>query len=173
MNNKIKNMTRVQLIDLFQKNGLSDYQLKNTDNLLKIFGIKIDNLEGFSSLNKEHQEMFEQFIINFYNMHGIDNKLAIWPVSIYFVMDIETCLELNENELITYSREIIALDKENIPYKNIYNMVYLDSENKKYKNLSKVEMKPKEYIRFTYEYRYYDGDIKKEWLHVISPNEWW
>jgi len=164
-------MNRTQLINLFEVNGLTDYQLKNTADLLKVFGIKLEEVEGFETLSDKNKDLFSEFILNFYNIHGIDNKLLIEIKSIFFVTEQETCLQKNNDDdyLSFYKSTTTVLDKDLKPLKLLKEYKDKSLSNKEYKE---VEIEPKFYLRFDYIWNYDDG-IKKEWLHVVNQNEWY
>lgn len=163
-------MNRKQLMNLFETNGLTNYQLRNASDLFKIFGIKSEEIQGFDTLGDENKDLFSEFLLNFYNIHGIDNKLAITPEYIYLVEEIETCVKENpEDDYLVHSgTKITVLDKDLNSLQ-----VLMNTSDEEHKALEKIIMEPKVYLKFVYVYQYPDGDSKKEWLHVTSETEWY
>lgn len=163
-------MNRSQLINLFEVNGINDYQLQCADDLLKVFGVKLESLEGFQTLSNENKALFSQFILNFYNAQGIDSKLLIEPLSIYYVVKNETWVQVPGNYGLSFYKSITTiLDRNLKPLK-----VFREYKNDEFegKGFEEVETDSEMYLRFDYIWSYPDID-KKEWLHVMSENEWY
>ena len=172
-------MKREKIIRLFEENNIIDFQLKNEKDLMKVFGIDTKKIEGFDTLSDKDKLIFNDFIITFYNIHGIDAKLSITPESIYFVEEFQSFIKDPEEfqSIITDSEEdfytlpyeykVTALDKDNKPIK-----ILIHKKNDEYKE-SKIEKTNfKSYLRFTYIYDYGEQQ-KKEWLHIENNREWY
>lgn len=168
-------MNRKQLENLFEINGLSRFQLKEKDDLLKVFGIKIEQLKGFETLSDKHKEIFTDFLINFYNRLGVDSKLCLDPKSIYFVNEDTLTIQRDKNDedsWVFVGCTTYVLDKYLKRIKVLKNIIDED-----YKYLKKTDAKferntEKCYLRFDYNWTY-GKKVVKEWLHVIDPNTWY
>lgn len=165
-------MNRKQLENLCEVNGIVNFQLKNKEDLLKVFGIKVEKLEGFENLSDEHKELFTKFLINFYNMHGVDSKLCLMPISIHFVHELRTLVKDNiDNEYWDwFSTKVFIIDKDSNELKLFKHnkekeLQYLKNTDATFKNTRNY------YLRF--DYNWTGKKIVKEWLHVIDPNTWY
>jgi len=76
-------MNRKQIENLYMVNGLKDYKLKNTDNLLNIHGIDFKEVNGYDTLDDTNKTIFKRFIINFFNAWGLVDRTFIIPKGIY------------------------------------------------------------------------------------------
>jgi len=82
-------MKRFQLEKLYEVNGLKDYKLKTTDDLLKTHGIDFKAVEGYSRLDDVNKLLYEKFIVNLFNGLGLDSRMTMIPKGIYFVEDFD------------------------------------------------------------------------------------
>ncbi|WP_028830171.1 hypothetical protein [Proteocatella sphenisci] len=172
-------MKRDNIIKLFETNNLVDYQLENEKDLVKVFGVDTKQIEGYSTLSDRDKIIFNDFIVSFYNMHGIDAKLCITPESIYFVEEFESAIKDPEEfkSIITDSEEdfytlpyeykVTALDKNEQPIKILYH-TKIDEHD----GCEVVSTEVKHYLRFTYIYKY-EENTKREWLHIMNGREWY
>lgn len=80
-------MNRSQLENLYQVNGLKDFKLKSTKDLLKVHGIDFRAVEGYSRLDDLNRTIYEKFIINIFNAMGLDSRASLVPKGIYWVED--------------------------------------------------------------------------------------
>lgn len=161
--------TRKEVIKKFQENNKADYQLENEQDLMIIFGIDTEKIEGYDSLSDDNKWIFNKFIINFINRLGIDSKIALTPESIYFVEHHEVfAKEFMDEEYITLKELMItALDQEDNPSKILIHKI-----DKEYKDAETSHTSTKQYLRFTYQWKYPDQP-RKEWLHVLDPHTWY
>ena len=58
-------MNRFQLEKLYEVNGLKDYKLKTTDDLLKTHGLDFKEVAGYTRLDDLNKLLYEKFIVNF------------------------------------------------------------------------------------------------------------
>lgn len=165
-------MNRKQLENLCEANGIVHFQLKDKKDLLKVFGIKVEQLEGFENLSDENKELFTKFLINFYNIHGVDSKLCLQPISIHFVQEFRTLVKDNiDNEYWDwFSTKVFILDKDSNEIKLFKHnkekeLQYLKNTDATFKNTRDY------YLRF--DYKWNGKKVIKEWLHVKSENEWY
>jgi len=70
-------MNRFQLEKLYEVNGLKDYKLKTTDDLLKTHGIDFKEVDGYTRLDDLNKLLYEKFIVNFLNGLGLDSRMAL------------------------------------------------------------------------------------------------
>ncbi len=76
-------MTRIQLENIYKANGLNDYKLKTTEDLLKVHGIDFKAIKGYSELDDLNKAIFEKFILKFFNALGFDRRTVLVPKGIY------------------------------------------------------------------------------------------
>lgn len=76
-------MNKLQALkDLYNTHGCGDYQLKTIEDLRDIHGIKLENIAGYSNLNDINKNMFNIFLLNFFNAHGVQTRLDIEPICV-------------------------------------------------------------------------------------------
>ena len=163
-------MTRKQLEKLYEVNGLTDYRLKSTEDLLKVHGIDYKDLAGYDSLDDDNKAIYERFIINIFNAWGLDSRLNLLPKGIFFVEDTEYVVKENpENDYYNLAGQTIyTIDRTG-------NKKLLRKwEDEEYKHLKKIAEKPKQYLRFEYQHGTdAEGNPRNEWLHVIKEGREW
>src|SRR5665648_864154 len=86
-------MNRFRLEKLYEVNGLKDYKLKTTDDLLKTHGLDFKEVAGYTRLDDLNKLLYEKFIVNFFNGLGLDSRMALIPKGIYFVEDFDYAVE--------------------------------------------------------------------------------
>lgn len=165
--------TRREIMRKFEEHNLVDYQLGDIEDLKYVFNIDVNNIQGYSTLDDSNKQLFNEFIVNFLNGLGIDSKLCVDPLSIYFVeeyesfvKDLEEC-ETDSLYVVSYEYKLAALDKDMKPVKKL-----IENRLDKYKECEILSTSTKRYLRFTYFYKYGEN-LKKEWLHVMNENEWY
>lgn len=162
-------MTRNQLEKLYEINGLTDYKLRSTEDLLKVHGIDFREVAGYSSLDDINRAIYEKFIVNIFNAWGLDSRLILIPKGIYFVEDTEYLVKVPEDDYYTVAGQTIyTIDRSG-------NKQLLHRwEDDEYKHLMKTAGKPKHYLRFEYQHGTdSEGNPRNEWLHVIKDGEEW
>lgn len=163
-------MNRFQLEKLYEVNGLKDYRLKNTEDLLKIHGIDYREVAGYKRLDDLNRQLYEKFIVNYFNGYGLDTRATIIPKGIYFVEDVEyLAKEDPEDEVYTViGGQVMAIDRNGLK------TVHRSWQDENYAHLveefpeSTIESKPKRYLRFEYEI-----DGREEWQHVVDERTWY
>lgn len=60
-----------------------DYQMKNIDDITRIFGMTMNDIKGFSSLTKEDQAIFSEGILRFINGWGLGDRVRNLPVKVW------------------------------------------------------------------------------------------
>ena len=163
-------MTRTQLENIYRSNGLDNFQLRNTDDLMKVHGIDYKAVKGYKDLDDLNKSIYETFIINIFNAYGLSARMELMPQAIYYVEEIE----------------FLAKDS---PEDNFYNVAGLivnsiDKHGKKTKirewhddhfdGLEKITRSNGNYLRFEYQHGTNDEGIPiREWLHVIKNGKEW
>lgn len=163
-------MKRKQLEKLYEVNGLADYRLRNTEDLLRVHGIDFTEVSGYSSLDDLNKSIFEKFIVNIFNSWGLDSRLILFPKSINLVLDIEYYVKENPDDdyFILAGHTIYAIDR------NENKRLLYRWEDEAYKHLKTILTKPIEYLRFEYQLGTdEEGNPRDEWLHVISEGREW
>lgn len=80
-------MTRNQLENLYIVNGLSDFRLNDTTDLLRVHEINYKAVKGYVELDEVHQRIYEKFIVKFFNALGLDVRALLMPTFINYVED--------------------------------------------------------------------------------------
>ncbi|MCO5388852.1 MAG: hypothetical protein NHB14_27215 [Desulfosporosinus sp.] len=91
-------MNRFQLEKLYEVNGLKDYRLRTTDDLLRVHGIDFKSVDGYSRLDDVNKMLYERFIVNYFNGFGLDTRLTMIPKGIYFVEDFDYLVKENPED---------------------------------------------------------------------------
>ena len=156
-------MERNQIENLYKVNGIKDYQLRNTEDLLKIHGIDFKAVEGYNRIDDLNRAIYEKFIINFLNGLGLESRATVVPKGIYWVEDIQYLVKENsEDDFFTVAGGII-----NVIDRNGLKSVLRTWNDKDYINHEIIEGEASTYLRFAYEH-----DGRAEWLHV-KENNWY
>lgn len=157
-------MNRSQLEHVYEVNGLSNYKLKTTDDLLRVHGIDYREVDGYSRLDDLNKLLYEKFIINYFNGYGLDTRLVIVPKGIYFVEHYEYAVREHPTDdyLMCSGGVVLAIDKNGLK------TVHRSWTDEDYAHLEQIEGKHKTYLRFEYE-----EDGREVWMHVMGPEEWY
>lgn len=157
-------MNRSQLENLYQVNGLKDFKIKSTEDLLKVHGIDFRAVEGYSRLDDLNRAIYEKFIINIFNAWGLDSRASLVPKGIYWVEDSDYLVkEKPEQDYYTVSGGIVyVIDRNGLK------TVHREWQDEEYKDHERIIEKPKNYLRFEYEH-----EGRNEWLHVIKEGKEW
>ncbi len=155
-----------KLENLYKQHGLTDFKLRTTDDILKIFGIDCQSIKGFDTLDDENKELYQKFIVNFYNGLGLGSKATLVPESIFWVED--TVYLAKESPENSYWTEVGGMQK--CIDKNGVKTLYGEWIHEDFKDLeiTKDEKRVKEYLRFGYKHHGED-----EWLRVITDKIWY
>lgn len=158
-------MDRNQLENIYLANGLKDFKLRTTEDLLKVHGIDYRNVDGYNRLDDLNRAIYERFIINFFNGQGLDYR-DIVPKGIYFVEDVDLLVKENPtNEYFTVAGgKVLAIDRNGIK------TVHKHWVHESYAGLEITEGKPHQYLRVEYEHQ-----GRSEWLHImdVDGKEWY
>lgn len=152
------------LYKLYKVNGLYDYKLKNTDDLLRCHSIDYKQVDGFNHLNDINKKIYKNFIINIFNGLSLESRDTLIPKSIYYVEDIEyLSKEKLEDDYYVITRRIIkSIDR------NGKKTIIHDYNDYEHSNLNPIKTDTQKYLRFEYEL-----NGKKEWLHIIDEGNGW
>lgn len=66
----------------YRDSGVPDFTLKNKYDLIACHGINPINVKGFDGLSESDKQLFEDFLISFYNAQGLDRRSVMHPASI-------------------------------------------------------------------------------------------
>lgn len=157
-------MEYLQLQHSYLKNGLEDFYLKSIDDFENVFNIPLDSIAGYNYLSENHKKSFEGFLVNYLNRAGLNIKASFMPVSLYYVEEITLAGKMQEDDeyYTEYSRQFYILHpdgkKEKMKRKGYHeDIVY--PFIKEYKKC---------FLRFDF-----TEHKRKDWLHIISPTEWY
>lgn len=75
-------MTIKMLKEKYASHGISNFQLRNIDDLELIHGVSCYDIKGFYNLHEVAKNIFEGFLVNFYNRQGIEHRATIMPISV-------------------------------------------------------------------------------------------
>lgn len=162
-------MNRSQLENIYLANGLTDFKLMTTDDLLKVHGIDYKAVDGYNKLDDLNKVIYERFIINFFNGQGLDYR-DIVPKGIYFVEDITKLAKDNpadpSDKFYSSAGSIIkAIDKNGVKTV-LHSHKYKDYQD--LENFEDLEETAITYLRFEYEHQ-----GRAEWLHIVNDGKEW
>jgi len=156
-------MNRFQLEKLYEVNGLKDYKLKTTDDLLKTHGINFKEVAGYTRLDDLNKLLYEKFIVNLFNGLGLDSRMTIIPKGIYFVEDFDYAVKNPGEDYLTVAGGLVmAIDKIGLK------TVHRSWKDDDYTHLEMIQGKTKTYLGLEYEH-----NEREEWLHVTDPKTWY
>lgn len=163
-------MTRTQLENIYRVNGLTDYKLKTTKDLIKVHRIDYKAVKGYEGLDDLNKAIYEKFILNIFNTWGLDSRALLIPKGIYWVEDSDYLAKENEDQ-----------DYYNVAGGIVYSIdrngkktVLREWQDEDYKHLKRIIEEPKTYLRFEYQHGTHDeGEPRNEWLHVIKDGKEW
>lgn len=158
-------MDKNQIKNIYLVNGVSGFKVTNLYDMYSVHGIKVADISGYGTLAKMHKEVFDKFIINFFNAQGLERRSELIPISINYVKAEEYLGKLKDSDdfFIPIGGKITALLGEEQIEK-----VLCTWKDKKYRNLPHIETECQKYLRFDYR-----NGRQKEWQHVISDNQWY
>lgn len=157
-------MGRYEVEKLYKANGLNDFRLLNTDDILKCHGINVKAINGYSGLDDLNKRSYEKFIVKFLNCQGMDSRMELVPTGIYYVEDVECFVnDPEEPQFITPVTRIIKSIDKNGSFKTLHSYAHVE-----YKEQKIVKKDSSNYLRI--EYTHYG---KEEWLHIIENGEQW
>lgn len=152
-----------QIQNIYDANNLTDYKLRNLRDLKAIHGIDY-KIDGYDQLKNEHKDIYEKFIINFFNGWGLDARATIVPESINYVKETDTVgkesLDSDCYVSVKFKVEVIGKGTEILTplFENLYDVEYV----------GELEEDVSYYLRF--QYKMYDA---VGWLHVDKETSWW
>lgn len=158
-------MESFQIENLYKINGITDFKLKSTDDLLRTHGIDYKAVAGYNSLDDSNKQLYEKFISNIYNAFGLRARATLIPKGIYYVEDEEYFITERDEEgqyNVAVGGVVKSIDK------NCNKTILHTWEDQDYKHLQKTKGKTKNYLRFEYEIQGSSG-----WLHVIDEESWY
>jgi hypothetical protein len=158
-------MNSQQIKNIYTANGLCAFQLNNYDDLMKVHGVSVNEIQGYNNLSQEHKSIFGIFILNFYNAQGLETRTALLPSSINYVLAEQSLGKGNDS------------DDYYIPLGTTITAIYADKnetkilrkwKDKKYKNIPCTHIEKEYYLRFEYQ-----TNRHGEWMHVLSGTRWY
>ncbi len=158
-------MEYLQLQQSYLKNGLEDFNLKSIGDFENVFNIPLDSIAGYNDLSENNKKLFGDFLVNYLNRLGLNTKASFMPVSIYYVEEITLAGKMQEDKeyYMEYSRQFYILHpdgkREKMKRKGYHDKEIVYSFTKEYKKC---------FLRFDFSER-----KSKDWLHIISPTEWY
>jgi len=153
-----------QIKNIYKANGLNNYSLRGTEDLKKVHGIDYIEIPGFYDLNDSHKEIFKKFIVNFYNAQGLEKRLAIIPVGVYFVEDKEYFgkVRLEDDYCISAKKEIFIINSSGAK-KLLHHW-----EDEEYKGLKNIKSFTSHYLRFEY-----NLNNESKWVRILNNGFDW
>lgn len=155
-------IARVHLERKYEELGLTDYKLRDLNQLREIHNIDVNEIPGYKELPDEQRKLFNEAIINFYNAWGLDRRKSFIPKSVNFVYEVNYSKQLNkEDDFWTdVGQEVFVLDEKGGILRRLHRYVHNKGIN--FKTCEKDSSKP--YLRF---------ELFGEWYHIISANQWY
>lgn len=162
-------MNRFQLENIYRANGLTDYRLQNTDDLLKVHGINFKAVDGYKGLDDLNKALYEKFIVNIFNAWGLESRATLIPKGIYFVEETTHAIKQSDEEgeyFLAVAGLVDSIDRNGFK-KTIH--VWKDDNFKAWEDKDlQIKSESETYLRFEYQH-----DGRDEWLHVMNEKEWY
>ncbi len=158
-------MKRFQMESIYEVNDCTDYRLRDTADLLKIHGIDYAKTKGYDELNEANKQLFEQFIVNYWNAQGLDTRMTMFPRGIYIVNEADYLVKQIDEDGGEYNLVVGGLVlKAMEDGKMLKHKKWLEKD---YKDSDCFLGKTKQYLRFEYKIR-----NRNEWQHAYSATNW-
>lgn len=162
------------LAKLYIENGLKDFTLRGTDDLLNIHNIDFEKVKGYDKLDDINRAIFKKFIVKFYNARDIVSRTTTSPLGIYYVEDKDYIILHPDNESLKddYDDRDVYISigtKITAMYRDGSSELIKEFKEENYdytKDYEEIEIR--NYLRF--EVHYYNSN---EWLHVAKNGEEW
>jgi hypothetical protein len=157
-------MERKQIENLYKINGLTDYKLNSTGDILKVHGIDFRAVDGYNRLDDINRSIYEKFIVNIFNAFGLESRSTLIPKGIYFVEQTDLLAKENPEDdyYIVVGGVVMAIDRSGLK------SVLYKWEDEDDKHLEVKESESTQYLRFEYAHQ-----GRREWLHVIKDGKEW
>lgn len=158
-------MERFQIENLYKANGITDYKLKNTNDLLRAHGIDYKAVNGYNQLDDVNKLIYKKFIVNYYNVFGLELRATLVPKGIHYVEDIKYVVEKQDDEgayQLAVGGVVKSIDKDG------KKTILRKWKDKSYKQSEMLETESENYLRFEYVIK-----GRKEWQHVAGEDSWY
>jgi hypothetical protein len=158
---------RREMEKVYVQNDCPDCHLRSTEDLKNIHEVDYASVKGYDTLTKENKALFQAFIVNYWNAYGLDTRMTMSPICIYFVEDQEFNCYYNDSDgekMCATAKRVIKAVTASETKKTLH----------KYVDLKYIDEKPlepsavKRYLRFEYK-----TNGSKEWMHVESDKQWY
>lgn len=91
-------IARVHLERKYEELGLTDYKLRNLNQLRDIHDVDVNEIPGYEDLSDEQRKLFNEAIINFYNAWGLDRRKSLIPKSVNYVYEVNYSKQLSKDD---------------------------------------------------------------------------
>lgn len=159
-------MTREQLEQTYQANGLTSYEIHNEQELLKVHGINLSGVKGYANLSEENKKLYKAWFLLYLNRQGMNTRLTLIPTAAY------VCEEVHFDHVYTENGEKYAESVKTELWEVAANgqkhLFKSYKGSKATKNLEiNQESTSEPYLRVEIKER-----NKNEWYHVYSLSNW-
>lgn len=147
----------------YKKGGLTDLKLKATEDLMKLHGIDYTVTEGYEHLTDFNRNIYEKFILNFYNAFDLQLRTVLLPTAISFVQHTTYLVKktVEEDYLSASGGKIEAI------YRTGDKVTIKQWQKNGYSDFPYTETDTGYYLYFQYQLNGQD-----EWVRVMSATEW-
>ena len=154
---------RKKLEEKYEKMGLSDYHIKNLDQLKAIHNIDVNEIPGYQSLTAEHKELFDKTIIRFFNAWGLDRRNTLKVKCVHFVQEINFERQI-DGVWEDIGQEVYALKSDNNGKFKLDRRLhkYVFEKGVSFKDCDKHK---KTYLRFEL--------VRDNWYHINNDYSWY
>ena len=111
---------------LYKYYGITDYKLRNTEDLLKIHGVDFKAVKGYKDIDDINRVVYEKFIINFLNGSSLESRMTLVPKEIHFVEDTNYLIPEKDYRVIV-GGIVKSIDRNGV--KSIIN-IWIDNDYK-------------------------------------------
>lgn len=126
-------MDKLKLEKLYEKKGLYDYKIKTIEELCEIHYVKLNQVYGYNNLNKRDKQLYKEFLINYFNIHKLENRNII-PLRVFRVLEEEYVVDdfKIRGEIFVVKRLIYKINPNNEMelYEEYVDEEYVDSESR-------------------------------------------
>ena len=154
---------------LYRENGLEDYLLQNASDTKKIHGFDHKDTKGYEDLSEYNKQLFEKYLVNFMNSCGMNTKITMYPTYVHFVTETHYLRECGVDEetgskvFEDFGRKVV-INKLNGRTKQLKKFFYDEEHSEK----DATKTTEEKYLRVEWKI-----GKKREWYHVIEPDNWY
>lgn len=156
------------IYEKYEARGLDNFKLSSLEDIKEIYGFNIPMIKGYEDLSEEKKKLFNKFIVNFFNAHGMDRRSTLEPLQVNYVQHTEYSRpSANVDDDGTAIHELVITEIKRLTPSGKYTR-YLKHTFCKNASIAGCKGYTTCFLRIDYKW-----GKRKEWLHILSPDQWY